>query len=197
MISHSGTKTCASSRMTQVWMTVQCPLNNNPNWQPKEWYMRGYHPSHSTTLQEMPDQGTYKASPPHHDPRAGIPPLMISSTPTLAKAWHMCFKPHTSTLQSNRQSKQLALLSKASHQHVSALPHSLWAGGVVAMHLNKIDHDRTWKMGHWSSDIAILNVHPWANCSFLIGHFQENVKRNWMAQHRGLTFMDNPVVAAA
>jgi hypothetical protein len=72
----------------------------------------------------------------------------------------------------------------ASHALTCISSHSLQAGGVMAMHLNKIDCDTSNLENGSLVPWHILNVHPWANCSFLIGHVQENVKRNWMAQHR-------------
>jgi hypothetical protein len=66
-------------------------------------------------------------------------PVMISSAPTLPKARRTCIKPHTSTLQSNRQSKQLAVLIEQGFL-INMCQLSLLASrrGNGNMHLNKI-----------------------------------------------------------
>jgi len=42
-------------------------------------------------------------------------------------------------------------------QHVGS--HSLRAGGAMAMHLNKVDHNTIKKMGRWSSDTFLMYIH--------------------------------------
>ena len=37
--------------------------------------------------------------------------------------------------------------------------HSLQAGGAMAMHLNKVDHNTIKKMGRWSSDTFLMYIH--------------------------------------
>ena len=37
--------------------------------------------------------------------------------------------------------------------------HSLRAGGAMAMHLNKVDHNTIKKMGRWSSDTFLMYIH--------------------------------------
>ena len=42
-------------------------------------------------------------------------------------------------------------------EHVGS--HSLRAGGAMAMHLNKVDHNTIKKMGRWSSDTFLMYIH--------------------------------------
>ena len=42
-------------------------------------------------------------------------------------------------------------------EHVGS--HSLQAGGAIAMHLNKVDHNIIKKMGRWSSNTFLMYIH--------------------------------------